>query len=70
MDTILRMNIREILNVENFSVYNNFGKITWPGVTSLINLNLDEIIEIKENSILIYPKNYFVNNYVEIPKKG
>ena len=54
MPTINRMTLDELENVENFTIYNDFGKIEFEGMTNLTHLNLDQIITIEENQILVY----------------
>jgi hypothetical protein len=44
----------EIENVNNFTIYNNYGSILFPGKTNLKNLNLDEIIDISDRNVTVY----------------
>ena len=52
--TICRMSEKELKNVENFSIHNEHGRIDFEGVTDLSNLNLDQIVSIKEKRINVY----------------
>ena len=53
-EDIRNYSIYEVENVENFSVYNEFGKIEFLGKTDLSYLNLNNIITIKENEVKIF----------------
>lgn len=45
----------QLSKVENFTVYNKHGKITFKGFTDIRFLNLDDLIEIKPLFIELYP---------------
>lgn len=56
---LYNMSNEEIENVNNFTIFNNYGTILFPGKTNLKNLNLDEIIDISDRNITVYkfPEN-------------
>ena len=51
---IYRMTLNELENVEKFSIYNEWGRIDFEGVTDLTNLNLDQIVSIENKLINVY----------------
>lgn len=51
---LYNMSDDEIENVNNFTIYNNYGSILFPGKTNLKNLNLDEIIDISDRNVTVY----------------
>ena len=51
---VYRMTLNELENVENFSIYNEWGRIDFEGVTDLTNLNLDQIVTIENKLINVY----------------
>ena len=51
------MTLNELENVENFTIFNKHGKITFPGKTNLRGINLDDIVDISEKSISVYSVN-------------
>jgi hypothetical protein len=48
------MSLDELENVENFTIYNDYGEIKFEWLTNLSQLNLDQIISIDENKISVY----------------
>lgn len=57
MMLISRMKYRELENVKDFTIYDNNARITFPGVTNLCGLNIDEIVSIKFQYVSIYKEN-------------
>ena len=53
--TISRMTLKEIKNVENFSLFNENGKIEFEGKVSLYGANLDKLFNI-EHEFIVYEK--------------
>jgi hypothetical protein len=51
---ICRMTTNELSKVRNFSIFNDYGSISWEKEVDLRNLNLDEIIEISHMFISVY----------------
>jgi hypothetical protein len=51
---ICRMTLGELEDVENFSIFNEYGRIDFEGVTDLTNLNLDQIVTIDNKRINVY----------------
>jgi len=51
---ICRMSLKELENVENFTIYNDFGKIVFEELTDLTQLNIDQIVNISEREITLY----------------
>lgn len=47
----------ELAQVKDFAVYNDYAKIVFEGITDIRDLNLDMIIDIKENEIKVYEDN-------------
>ena len=64
---ICRMTLRELENVKDFTIYNEFGKIVFEGITNLCELNIDHIVNISEREITLY-KNGKSNITPEIGK--
>ena len=62
-DDLVRMSKNELENVENFSIYNEFGMILFPGYTDLTYVNLDESINIDFKLITVYQNS-------KVPKVG
>lgn len=44
-----------LMSIEDFTIYNDEGKIHFPGETDLTYVNLDEIVEITAKFIEVYP---------------
>ena len=44
----------ELENVKNFTIFNEYGKIVFPGYTNLKGLNIDEIVDISDRTISVY----------------
>jgi len=51
---ICRMNLTQLENVNNFTIYNDYGKIIFDGITDLTGLNIDQIVHIGEGEISLY----------------
>lgn len=51
---ICRMSLKELENVEDFTIYNEFGKIVFEELTDLTELNIDQIVNICEREITLY----------------
>ena len=49
---LMRMTEEELENVENFTVKNRHGKITFEGKTDVRMLDLDQIINIDEKTVI------------------
>ena len=45
----------ELMKVEHFCIQNEHGKVAFEGPVNLIGLDLDEIVQINEREVLIYP---------------
>jgi hypothetical protein len=58
-----KMNKKDLERIKDFTVYNEHGKIVFPGETDITGINLDDIIKIEPNIISIYQN-------VPIPSKG
>jgi hypothetical protein len=54
MRNIYRMTLEELQNVDNFSIFNEYGRIDFKGKTDLTNLNIDQIVNIEEKKITVY----------------
>ena len=54
---LARMKYNELENTKDFTIYNEYAKIVFPGKTNLTRLNIDEIIDIKSKFVSIYKKN-------------
>jgi hypothetical protein len=46
MEDLRKMTVKELENVEDFTVSNSFGSIFWPGKTDVTRVNLADIITI------------------------
>jgi len=49
-----RMSVEELQNVKDFEIYNDYGRIQFPGITNLENLNLDDIVQIEDKFVCLY----------------
>jgi len=49
------LSFKDLRKVENFSIYNKYGKITFKGKTDITFLDLDKIIKITEMQVVLYP---------------
>lgn len=52
---ICRMKKSELGKIQNFTIENEYGKIMFQNDTNIIGLNLDDIVEINNRSIDLYP---------------
>lgn len=57
------MTLEQLKSVENFSIENEHVKITWPGRTNLIRLNLDMMVRLSYGSADVYPEDIFKNEH-------
>jgi len=64
---ICRMSLQELENVQDFTIYNEFGKIVFDDHTNLTDLNIDQIVSINEREITLY-RNGKANETPEIGK--
>ena len=53
---LARMSSEELRTVENFTIQNEHGSVEFPGRSDLTGLNLDKIIQIRRDSVVIYPE--------------
>lgn len=56
---IFRMSQKELENVEDFSIENEYGKIEYLEPVDLYKANLDEIFEISQGEVSVYGNNFF-----------
>lgn len=54
------MTTEELKWVQDFKIWNRFGKIEWPGRTNLLELNLDQDVHIKPMSVEVYPEDIYL----------
>lgn len=54
-----RMSRGELEEVHNFSIANEFGKISWEEPVNLVGANLDLWVQIRRESIDVYPEDLF-----------
>lgn len=54
------MTEQELSKIRNFSIQNQFGKIVFLGETSVLSLNLNEVIEIQQDFVDVYPETSHV----------
>lgn len=54
---IHRMSEWELRNIRDFSISNSFGKIEWPGVTDLTEVNLEQCVNITKKQAEVYPES-------------
>jgi hypothetical protein len=59
-----RMSVEELKKVENFTVFNEFGKVMFYGETNVIGLNVAAALRIVENEIVGYPDDSFDKPHV------
>ena len=53
-DVLMKMSLNELEKVENFSIFNEYGKIEFQGFTDLTYVNLDISINIDFKLITVY----------------
>ena len=63
---IVRMSLEELQNVKDFAIYNDYGKIKFPGSTNLEGLNIDDIVNIEDKLVSLYQ----INDQVEKHPQG
>mmetsp|Transcript_12854 Transcript_12854/g.18780 ORF Transcript_12854/g.18780 Transcript_12854/m.18780 type:complete len:834 (+) Transcript_12854:20-2521(+) len=51
---LARFKLEDLKRVKDFTIYNQHGKIVFEGETDLEGLNLDEVVEIAQNSVELY----------------
>lgn len=57
--------------VEDFTVIRDgFGEVVWPGLTDVRGLNVDQVVEISDKSIEVYPEGYTERTGHEVPEVG
>jgi hypothetical protein len=56
MIDIARMSASELRSIENFTISNEFGSVEFPGRSDLTGLNLDRIVQIHQDSVILYPE--------------
>ncbi|CAG9310134.1 unnamed protein product [Blepharisma stoltei] len=52
---LARMTSDELKRIKNFTVENEYGKIVFEGETSVIGLDLDKLVDIKQSEVTVYP---------------
>ena len=50
-----RMNVEDLKKIDNFTVFNDFGKVMFYGQTNVIGLDIGAALRIVENEIIGYP---------------
>jgi len=66
LNELSNMTEKELTSVENFTVENRFGKVVFTGYTNVLGLNVDEIVQIQQNQIVVYPSE----GSIELPEPG
>ena len=49
-----RMQSEDLKSIQNFTIYNDYGKMVFPGFTDVTNMNLDQIVTIEERCASAY----------------
>lgn len=55
MKDLLNYAFESLTEIENFTIYNEYGKIEFDDFTDITFLNLDELVEISHGVIEVYP---------------
>jgi len=56
IDDLLQYTEEELASVENFVIERDgYGSILFPGLTNLIGLDLNKIVEIRQREVILYP---------------
>jgi hypothetical protein len=56
MDILLKMTKEELMSVRDFTVVkDDVGKVTFPGTTDVIGLDIDRIVAFRDREIVVYP---------------
>jgi Nucleoporin autopeptidase len=45
----------QLMRVKDFTIWNNYGKIYFEGLTDLTDTNLAEVVTIEQSDIEVYP---------------
>jgi len=61
-----RMSEEELANIQDFSVYNENARITFPGTTDIRGINLGELVNLGYRSVEVYPQNCGI----QVPRAG
>ncbi|CAD8126519.1 unnamed protein product [Paramecium sonneborni] len=51
---INQLTINQLKNVEDFTIYNEFGSLRWDSPTNLLYINLDRIVDIQDSKVEVY----------------
>ncbi|CAD8211303.1 unnamed protein product [Paramecium pentaurelia] len=51
---INQLTINQLKNVEDFTIFNEFGSLRWDSPTNLLYLNLDRIVDIQDSKVEVY----------------
>ena len=51
------MELKSLANQKNFEIWNDYGKIIWPGVCDISYQNFDEILDIRPMEVDMYEDN-------------
>lgn len=67
MEEILKMSDEELRRVNNFTIYNKFGKIEFIGEIDLTDVDLQEAVTIGNREVEVYNEEKMGSLY---PKRG
>ncbi|CAK76167.1 unnamed protein product (macronuclear) [Paramecium tetraurelia] len=51
---INQLTINQLKNVEDFTIFNEFGSLRWDSPTNLLYINLDRIVDIQDSKVEVY----------------
>lgn len=71
IETLQGYNENRLAVVEDFTVvHDGFGEVTWPGLTDVRDLNIDEAVKIENKAIEVYPASYTEKTGNGVPDVG
>jgi hypothetical protein len=59
MDKLRRMTNRELEEVPNFAIGNQYGLIEWEGLTDIRGIDFDEVVTIEHEGVEVYPESRY-----------
>ena len=69
LEELVNLTKKELENLNNFIVYNNYGKIEFLEPVDLTYITIDDIISIDELNIRLYNSDYYTNNIPSVGEK-
>jgi hypothetical protein len=68
-EKLAAMSEGELQSVTNFSIWNEYGQITWEGFVDLTGVDLAKTVVIEEDGVTVYDDNVFTKG-IDYPEVG